>query len=150
MIIDRVENIGCYSKLGASFAAAARFLQSIPLEDIEPGHYDIDGENAYANVIEREITEHTDVWEAHNRYADIHLILEGHEQIGFYPRSRLDEELRFAENSDCAVAEGLKGMLIPLQKGEFVIALPQDVHMPNYPSAEGSYSKKMVLKIKMD
>lgn len=150
MIADSFEHINCYAGLGAGFAAAIAYLQSASLDTIKPGHYPIDGENVYANVVERELTQPATKWEAHDQYADIHLILAGNEQIGCYPRARLAEALVCDTASDCAVTKGLDGVIVPLRVGEFVIALPQDVHMPNIPSPLGTYSKKLIVKIRLD
>lgn len=150
MIADHLSNWKQYAGLGKNFEAAFRFAQNADPAAIETGRHEIDGENAYAIVVDRELTEVPVLWEMHERYADVHLILDGSETVGCYPISRLQSVPAFDRDTDSAVVEGIEGAMIGLEKGEFVIALPQDVHLPNCPGKGGPYSRKMILKVLLD
>ena len=150
MIYDHVSNLHQYSALGRHFETAARFVESLDLSAVAAGHYDVDGENVYANVIERELTQAPALWEYHRRYADIHLLLKGDEVVGCLPISRLTDPPAVDEATDCATVGDLSGAMIALRPGEFVIALPQDVHLPNVPREGGGWSKKMIVKVRME
>ncbi len=147
MVTDHVSNLGQYAALGSNFATAVRFVQGLTLDALAPGHYDVDGDRVFANVVDRELGEVPADWEMHQKYADIHLILSGSEAIGYYPASRLKQMPAFNERDDFALLHGLNGTLVPLEAGEFMIALPQDVHMPNHPGRRVERCKKLIVKV---
>ena len=150
MIFDHISNLGQYAFLGKNFAAAAKFAAENDLNALSPGRHEIDGERLYINVLERELTTTPETWEVHRRYADIQLLLSGSEKIGVCPLSRIQESADFDEQNDCALFKGQDGELVALRPGEFVLVLPQDVHLPNCQGNNGSYSKKAIFKVLLD
>ena len=150
MIFDHISNLGQYAFLGKNFAAAAKFAAENDLEALTPGRDEIDGERLYINVLDRELTAVPETWEVHRRYADIQLLLSGSETIGVCPLRRVRENVSFDEPNDCALFKGLTGELVALQPGEFILVLPQDVHLPNCPGNTGSHSKKAIFKVLLD
>ena len=54
MIFDSAKNLDFYRGLGIEgrYGKAVDFLQNTDLENLEPGKYEIDGKNVYANVTE--------------------------------------------------------------------------------------------------
>ena len=150
MIYDSIKNLSQYAFLGKNFAKAAKFAEGNDLHAMQAGHYEIDGENLFINVLDRELTQMPTTWEVHGRYADIQLLIEGSEAIGTYPVSRLAEKPVIDEEKDCALFEDLDGSLTELEPDEFIIALPQDIHKPNCPGSKGSHSKKMIFKVLLD
>lgn len=150
MIYDNIKNLSQYAFLGKNFAKAAEFAVENDLAAMQTGHYEIDGENLFINVLDRELTQMPTTWEVHGRYADIQLLLEGSESIGICPISHLAEKPVIDEEKDCTFFEDLDGSLMELSPGEFIIALPQDIHKPNCPGSKSSRSKKMVFKVLLD
>lgn len=148
MIVDHISHLEQYSFLGENFRTAIRFILDTDVNALPAGQHEVDGDRVFVSVLERDLTEKPTVWEKHERYADIHLIMEGSETIGYCAQETCGQEFVFSEGSDCVMAEGLTGSMIELRAGEFLIALPQDVHQPNGP-LEG-YSKKLMVKILMD
>jgi beta-galactosidase beta subunit len=61
--------------LGSNFETAVRFLSGRTLDSFVPGKLAIDVEKVYATVREADLTGCTERWEAHNRYADIQILL---------------------------------------------------------------------------
>ena len=147
MIYDNIKNLSQYAFLGKNFEKAAKFAAENDLASMKPGHYEIDGETLFINVLDRELNEMPATWEVHGRYADIQLLLEGSEILGMCPLSRLAEPPMVDAEKDCALFEDLEGSFIELAPGEFIIALPQDIHKPNCPGSKGSRSKKMIFKV---
>ena len=150
MIYDNIKNLFQYASLGSNFEKAAKFAAENNLAAMEAGHYEIDGEKLFINVLDRELVSEPTTWEVHGRYADIQLLLEGSEAIGICPLSRLNELPVIEPESDSAVFENLDGSFTELAPGEFIIALPQDVHKPNCPGSKGSHSKKAIFKVLLD
>ena len=150
MILDNLCNFEMYRCLGEHFATAVDYVREHDLKELPLGRTYIDGDNVFAIVSEKELTQVPQVWEAHRKYADIQLILEGHEVIGWYPRHLLEQPLEFPTEKDNAAVQGLTGMMAELSAGDFMIAFPQDIHLPNCPSEKGSHSQKVILKIRLD
>lgn len=91
MIFDEKKNLDFYRNLGIEgrYAKAVDFLQNTDLEALEPGKYEIDGKNVYANV-----TAYTTIpweeakYEAHEHYTDIQYVIEGSEIMSYAPVDR--------------------------------------------------------------
>ena len=88
MIFDEKKNLDFYRNLGIEgrYAKAVDFLKNTDLEALEPGKYEIDGKNVYANV-----TAYTTIpweeakYEAHEHYTDIQYVIEGSEIMSYAP-----------------------------------------------------------------
>lgn len=150
MIIDTIDNIGTYESLGSNFRTAVHFITSTDFETLSPGRIEVEGDRVYAIITEKRLTEWPENWEVHERYADIQIILDGSETIGYVPLNRLAMSVEFPKDKDAVLLPGLQGVDIPLAKGQFVIALPQDVHRPNGPGKDGDYAKKVIVKVLLE
>lgn len=147
MIADRLENIGCYRKLSGNFEAAVEFLEKTDLDLLPEGQFEVKGKDVYGFIIDRTLTEEPKQWEIHKKYADIQMVLEGSERIGWCV---LDEDFpTYDEEKDVAFSENIVGKEFTLGRNEFLILFPQDVHLPNGPVGEKSYSRKLVLKVNL-
>ena len=95
MIFDEKKNLDFYKNLGIEgrYAKAVAFLQNTDLKALEPGKYEIDGKDVYANV-----TAYTTIpwaeakYEAHEHYTDIQ-----------YAGSRDDGENSLQSGQGCGV-----------------------------------------------
>ena len=127
MIFDEKKNLDFYRNLGIEgrYAKAVDFLQNTDLEALEPGKYEIDGKNVYANV-----TAYTTIpweeakYEAHEHYTDIQYVIEGSEIMSYAP-----------------VVTGA---------GQYLIFNPWDAHKPKAANGEPAPIKKVIVKIKED
>lgn len=149
MIVDMVENIKAYGALGANFKTAVEYIAKTDLLSLPPGRIEIDGERVYAIVTEKQLTSRPTAWEAHRLYADIQIVTDGSETIGYFPLSMLKTEIEFPADKDAVLLTNLPGLDVPIGKGQFFIALPQDVHLPNCPGRDGTYSKKVIVKVRL-
>src|SRR5690606_29791634 len=70
--------------------------------------------------------ESTSVWEAHRRYLDLHIILEGEEQIKISDISAMIPINNYVD--DYQFFEGTADQTILLRKGFFLILYPHEVH----------------------
>ena len=74
MIYAEISNLKNYYGLGKYLDEAFAYLDSHPLDGIEAGHYEINGKFLYMNVFDYEtIAEEGAFFEAHKKYADIHI-----------------------------------------------------------------------------
>ena len=82
MIIDSLDNLSLYTHLHPGFEKAAAYLQSHDLMTLPQGTIEVDGRSVYilSQINTLENTEPR--FEAHAKYADIQLILDGCEMLG--------------------------------------------------------------------
>lgn len=115
-------------------------------ENTPCGRYDL-AEGVYVNVMTYE-PKATDcpICETHNNYADIQLILDGQEYMGYAPLDMLTQDSEYIVERDIQFWKG-KVALLPVRKGEWVLFLPHEPHAPSI-SIDGKTVKKAVFKIR--
>jgi biofilm protein TabA len=129
---------------------AFRFLRENDLENLDPGRYDIDGDNLYATVSEY-MTKDPDSanFEAHRKYIDIQYVVKGNEVIGLAPLNAAkkiitpydpsrDIEFADCENPDYMVAT----------PRNFFVFFPDDMHKPGLRDGNPTPVRKIVIKLK--
>ena len=129
---------------------AYEFVEKILSEEIENGTHQL-SDGVFANVMTYETKKRCDaLFEAHKKYIDIQIIIDGAEIISVEPVEKMhlyecvqpfgdgDAEL-YAVNNDCVD--------YVLGKGDFVILYPEDAHMPCICIEEPKTVKKAVIKV---
>ena len=148
-ICDEVSNAPGYEGYGANFRKAVAFLSRKDLARLPTGRYEIDGENAYANIVETQLK----TWEAaraeiHRSYFDIHVPLSGPETIGIArigPSDRYD----FNEADDSGFCDDVSLEPVTLEPGEFMIVHPGTcAHAPCCSLDGGGIIRKIIIKVK--
>lgn len=147
MILDNLKNADKYIGLHPRFAQAFDYIKSQDLENLEPGKYVIDGTDLHASVSLKDgVTQQEAKFEAHNNYIDIQVCPSGTEQLGWKPRdtctSPKDE---YNAEKDVIFYNDKPDTYFHLQKGQFAIFFPEDVHAPMI--GQGPI-KKLVIKVK--
>lgn len=150
MICDTVDSLRRYFVESDAWIKAVDFISSLP-ETPKSGRIEIDGDNLFA-VIDRYNTKPVEgaKIETHGRYADIQLVLEGEELIGWQPADdRLAVVEEYNEESDIAFYEPTEFTLSKLRPGLACVYLPGEYHMPQLRVSEQSTAVcKVVVKIK--
>lgn len=149
MIYTEINNISHYRGMGEYLDKAFDYLATHSLADVEAGHYEIDGKKVYMNVLEYEtITEEGAFFEAHAKYADIHMAIEGQELVGVSDRSRVSVKT-FDEEADLYEVEGPVEHYIRLIPGKALVVLPEDAHKLKLMEKQPGGVKKAVIKVYM-
>ena len=149
MIIDSIDNWEAYKGILPDFEAGMRFALS--LGDVAPGRYEctsLPEGRVYALVQEGQTQPlEKGLIEAHRKYADVQIMLDGGETVYYADIRGLAEVVPYKD--DIAFYENA-GQPLAVTKGMFYVALPQDGHMPcrHLNGCPGNY-KKIVLKIHM-
>lgn len=139
MIIDTLDQSLRYFALHPHFEKAFAWLQHNPYAEI--GRYEIDGEACYVMVQRVAGRGHADpLMEAHNRYLDIQVALEGTEQIGWKPRATCaNVKQQYDAATDAALWHETPDFYVSLAPRQFAILYPSDAHAPC--SGEGEILK---------
>ena len=149
MIIDSIANWKSYKGLLPDFEQSMNFALS--LSDAAPGRYDcaaLPEGQVYALVQEGQTKPREEGRiEAHRRYADVQILLEGGETVCYSDIEGLAIAVPYKD--DIVVYQGA-GQPIAIPKGMFYVALPQDGHMPcRHLGEQPNAYRKIVLKIRL-
>lgn len=150
MIYDRLERLGSYRGLSKNLDAAIDCLAGARLDLLPLGISSLEGETLKANAMEYETKEAGEArFEAHLRYIDIQLLLEGRECCYFAPLEDLEPAEPFSLEKDVGFfrepAGG--GCRLPLRPGHFALFFPWDGHKPGCVLEGGDRVRKIVIKV---
>lgn len=149
MILDSINNAELYYSVTPLLAKAFEYLKSVELNSMESGRYEIDGDNLFMNIMERELKKPSDAkLEVHNNYADIQIVISGDpEGFGYIPREELVQPSdEFNTTKDIQFFEDIPQTIYFIYPGQFTLLLPGDGHAPLI--GEGVV-KKAVIKVKL-
>ena len=147
MIYDTLDNIKNYESLGNIYDVL-KFLAAEDFSSKEVGRYDIDGDNIYYMVQSYNTNPDKDIAEAHKKYIDIQLILEGEELIGVAPISCDKEEVEAKPEKDAWLYR-CETDFITMKPGYYMVLYPNDIHLPGKAVRDAQPCRKIVVKIKI-
>ncbi|MFY0698229.1 hypothetical protein A8B79_10375 [Balneola sp. EhC07] len=88
-------------------------------------------------------------FENHQRYIDVHYILEGEEYIGIQDTTNLKPVTEYMENDDYQLFEGAVDEKLILRKGNFIVLFTNEAHVTGGLIKQPQIVKKIVFKIPM-
>ncbi|MBE5980533.1 MAG: DUF386 domain-containing protein [Paenibacillaceae bacterium] len=152
MIFDTAKNLDFYRNLGVEdrYAKAVDFLKNTDLEELEPGKYEIDGKNVFANVVEYTTIPWEEAkYEAHHNYTDIQYVISGSEIMTYARIDELNEKVPYNDEKDVVFYDNENpGLKAVVKSGEYMIFNPWDGHKPKAAAGEPAPIKKVIVKIK--
>ncbi len=154
MILDTLQNAGRYTGLSARFKKAFDYISSHDLASLPVGKYEIDGNDVYLMVQHMPLKHwHEGSWEAHRKYADIQLILQGRELLGVRPAYGMETEQEYSEEKDVVFFKSdAPGLAVPVTDNDFLVLFPEDAHRPCICREEAGSpmeSRRAVLKVRL-
>jgi len=148
MIIDQLTNSHLYYPLSHRIKIAFDYLHQTDLSSLSIGRYEIDGENIFAMLQQyTSKPRNQGFWEAHRRYMDLQVVIQGAELIGYANIASLSKG-EYDLSKDFIPLFG-DGAFLTLQPGNFALLMPEDAHMPGIAVDSPSPIKKIVIKIAM-
>ena len=149
MIYDEMKNLSRYLGLHPNLDTAIQFLVSCDLRKLSPGRNEVDGEQVYINLFGYEtIPERDAFFEAHEVYADIHMLISGEELIGVSDPAVLKEFARKPEE-DFIGYQGEVEVCSYMAPNKFLIAYPGEAHMVKLLYKNSCHVEKAVVKVKI-
>lgn len=147
MIIDKINNYNNHNFENNNIRRAFQYLDKIDINNLQVGKYEIDGEKIFFIVTRyNTIDEDKALWEVHEKYIDIHYIIEGTEKIGYTTLDKFDVVEKYKNDLDVALGNA-KGDFYLLGKGEFMILNTQEVHKPAITINNEVEVTKIILKV---
>jgi YhcH/YjgK/YiaL family protein len=148
VILDRLEESHRYQAIHPLFARAFEFLRRENLRALATGRHDLDGDRLYVKIDDVMGRGHEGArLEAHRRYIDIQVTLEGDEAIGWRPLAACRAPGPFDSTADVGFFEDSPETWFAVHAGSFAIFFPEDAHAPL--AAQGRV-KKAIVKVRLE
>ncbi|MDO4344434.1 MAG: YhcH/YjgK/YiaL family protein [Eubacteriales bacterium] len=130
---------------------ALKFLKSHDFTSMEPGRYEIQGDDIFANLMDAQTKplEETKP-EAHKEYIDVQFVVSGTEKLGFAPDTGSCPPCDHPEGEDIWFYEGLENESFVISTpGCFSIFFPEDIHRPCVCQTKPEAIRKVVVKVRV-
>ena len=160
MIYDHINNIRLYKGLTPALDLALDYIANVSA-DVEVGTHQLaQGVKAVVSAYETSLV-NPKGYEAHRKYADIQLCVEGTELIRCKPLPQVTETIPYDESKDAAryadcAGAGSPGAGFPaadlvIGSGYFLVVFPDDAHEPGLaPGGHCAPVKKVVMKVPVE
>jgi len=148
MIFDRIENITKYNEIDSKIA---EFISNLSNNTPTGKIFLSDDKLTFANIDEYTTKKHENCkLEAHKKYIDIQLLLDGVEELYYIDVQGLEISEKYDENRDVmffAPPDKILNKVI-LTQGNFILLYPHEAHQPQMAyKNEPTKVKKVVVKI---
>lgn len=143
MILDYTKNIELYAPVLKNLDKALAAIQALPT--LEPGRYEFDGGYFMIQTGTTNPMEPGD-YEAHRKYIDVQMILEGSELVAWKELSETTL-VEYSEEKDFAVCSGPIEEVVNVKEGMFYAVYPHDAHKPCRHFDTPTTYKKAVIKL---
>lgn len=148
MIYTDFSDLFRYFGISENLDTALSFLKKCDLKTLVHGRNEVDEEKVYINRFDYETLPFAETFfEAHEEYADIHLLLSGEENIGVSEPGVLRETERDPE-TDFIGYEGEIESLCRMTPEKILIAFPGEAHMVKMQRSGPVKVEKAVVKVK--
>jgi len=149
MIYTKRKNLERYLGQCESLDTAIRHLQTADLGQLVKGRNEVDGDQVFINRFDYQtMPPEQAIWEGHAEYADMHVLLSGHEKIGVTNREALKVIVQKPEE-DFIGYEGGVEVWLPMTTEDILIVYPEDVHMVKVIDGESTLVEKACYKFKV-
>lgn len=153
MIYGNINNLGNKGTYPEIIYKALEYLKSKDFNNIEPGKYEIEGNNVYVSITDTK----TDIVknkkaESHVKYLDIQFSPNGDEIMGFAIDDGNNEiiENKLDEKDVLKYSIVNNEKFIKMNPNDFFVFYPWDIHRPGCTETEPKDIRKVIVKIKMD
>ncbi len=128
---------------------AIRYIQTADLSALVKGRNEVDGDQVFINRFDYQtMPQDQAIWEGHAQYADIHVLLSGHEKIGVTNAAALTQIVSKPEE-DFFGFEGDVEVWFPMTTEDILIVFPEDVHMVKVMDGASTLVQKACFKVRV-
>ena len=149
MIFGNVKNLDEFGFLDDAIKECFEYARLHDLANYEKGCHEIDGKRLFVNIVEyTTTTPENRFWEAHRNYLDVHLMLDGTEQIDLNFIENMTQKT-FVPEDDFLPMEGEPNRQVILKNGDFLVCYPIDGHRTEIQVQKPQNIKKAIFKVKI-
>ena len=152
MIYDNLKNTGSYTFTEPGIAQVLEAAKAYTPENFPNARVVLDGDNVFMNMPAYETHDaEKAVLEAHVKYVDVMVMIEGRETIYVKNTDRLQDVYSPYEDGRDALLAHMDADVIPvdMQPGDFLVLLPQDAHAPGCHAGQPAKVKKIIGKVRI-
>lgn len=143
MILDKIGNLQRYEQ---RLQFITEILQN---KEYVKGKFEISEPLKFGIGIEYNTKESNEgIWEAHRKYLDIHVLLEGEEVVEIADISSMVSTKEYED--DYELFSGKKEFSVTLIAGDFLVLFPNEVHKTGVIVNGSTAVKKIVFKLLLD
>ena len=150
MIYVNKSDFARYCSVHPRFQKAFDAMLALAAQPFEKGRHPVDGDEIFINAAEYDTKpQENSIFEAHRKYVDIMLMLEGEERIGCKPVDTLANITQpYDEAGDALIAAmETEFASIYMTPGDMVVFFPEDGHAPCMDWKTTSHVKKLIAKV---
>lgn len=150
MIYDNLKNLDSYRFTEPGITQVLEAAKAYTPENFPNTRVVLDGDNVFMNMPAYETHGlEKAVLEAHRKYVDVMVMIEGRETIYVKNTDRLQDVYSPYEDGRDALLAHMDKDVIPvdMQPGDFLVLLPQDAHAPGCHAGAPSKVKKIIGKV---
>ncbi len=150
MIVTNKDHALDYLGINGNLDKALHYIADTDFGALDDGNVLIDGQDVRVNIKHMRTKPASDAkLEAHDDFADIQMLLEGEETIGWCFRSTELRVTEAAPERDVWFYDG-DWAALNLKPGHFVIVFPDDVHAPGLCTTAPQEIRKAVFKVRLN
>ncbi|MGL5433949.1 MAG: YhcH/YjgK/YiaL family protein [Lachnospiraceae bacterium] len=144
MIVDKLENIMFYNNMVNHLETAMEAIKN--WRELDIGKYPFEGGFFMIQKGQTKFIEEG-TFEAHRKYLDIQIVVEGSEEVAWADIGDLSVEIPYNEEKDAERLNGPKDHTMLITEGMFYIAFPHDAHKPISHTKKEQHYTKIVIKL---
>jgi YhcH/YjgK/YiaL family protein len=145
MILDKLSNAKKYYSFHPLFKEAFEYLNQPEFKSLAAGTYKIQGDDLYVIIADDKARDHDAKLEAHKKYIDIQVTLDGAFNIGWRALSECSSlHKEYDAENDYMLYADTYDFSMTLTPDTFAIFYPEDAHAPNAPK---DFVKKAIVKV---
>lgn len=149
MIYGKQQNAEQYYGISKNLDLALDYIKRQDYSALTLGKNVLAEDDVYINCFSYDTMESNQTFfEAHTDYLDLHVVLEGEEQIEVAHRENL-EEFERDPSADYTGYKGEAEAVCLMRPGDFLVAFPEDAHKVKVKTHKICRVKKAVFKVKV-
>ena len=132
MIYGEIKELNNYKGISKNLDRAIDYILTYSYKNGKVGKNVVDGEKIYFNMPDKDAKtkEIKDGFlEGHKKYIDIHIVIDGDENIGYIPNSKASAKTQYNEEGDFVEYAGELESFFHLDNTKFLILFPDEPHM---------------------
>lgn len=147
MIITERSDFKRYLNLNPHFATVNDFIETNDLASLPEGITKIDGDKVFANCMTYVADGIAgEQFETHQKYLDIHLLVNNTEVIAVAPLSKSVETAAYDDDDDFSLHHSEDYQLVTLTESNLLVVFEEDIHQPKI-KVNDHPVKKIVFKV---
>jgi biofilm protein TabA len=146
MILDKLSNIGRYALIIKDCDQLVSFVQSHDFSTLS-GKHPVGESEMVVSPFEYD-TKLSARWETHHTHMDIHVVIEGADEVEWSPAQHISQSTEYVAERDVEFfADAVQGSRVRVEAGYFCLVMPEDAHKPAMAiNGVSTHGKKCVIK----